>query len=121
MIVDMCGIRSLVNLLLTINHRIALFCDILRLTLVEPEPGFSPMFAPLKTDSEQNDAMSSTESKYVGFSDPRQRRERRRAVALTQLIATITLVLSIAVSAAVVGIARACAPIVPSASASYFH
>jgi hypothetical protein len=89
--------------------------------MVEPEPGLSPRFAPLQTDSEQNDAMSSTESKHIGFSDPRQRRERRRAVALTQLIATITLILSIAVSAAVVGIARACAPIMPAASASYFH
>jgi hypothetical protein len=49
---------------------------------------------------------------HIGFTDPRQRRERRRAVALAQLIATIALLVSIAVSATVVsiGIARASGP-----------
>jgi hypothetical protein len=53
--------------------------------------------------------MSSAGLKHIGFIDPRQRRERRRAVALAQLIATVALVLSIAVAATVVsiGIARA--------------
>jgi len=60
--------------------------------------------------------MSSAGFKHVGFTDPRQRRERRRMVALTQLIAAGALVLSIAVSAVVVGIARACAPVAPAAS-----
>jgi hypothetical protein len=65
--------------------------------------------------------MSSAGLRQIGFTDPRQRRERRRAVALAQLIATIALVLSIAVSAVVVGIARACAPVAPPASASHLH
>ncbi len=45
----------------------------------------------------------------TGFAAPRQRRERRCAVALAQLIATVALVLSIAIAAAAVsiGIARA--------------
>jgi hypothetical protein len=53
--------------------------------------------------------VSSPAFKYVGFTDPRRRRERRRAVALAQLIATLALVVSIAVVATVVsiGIARA--------------
>jgi hypothetical protein len=56
--------------------------------------------------------VSSRGFNYIGFTDPRQRPERRRAVALAQLIATVALVLSIAVAAAVVsiGIARAGAP-----------
>jgi hypothetical protein len=58
---------------------------------------------------------------HIGFTDPRQRPERRRAVALAQLIATVALVLSIAVAATVVsiGIARACAPATPAADASH--
>jgi hypothetical protein len=50
--------------------------------------------------------------KHIGFTDPRRGRERRRAVALAQLIATIALVVSIAVAATVVsiGIARAAVP-----------
>jgi len=62
--------------------------------------------------------MSSARSKYIGFFDPRQRRGRRRAVALAQLITAVTLILSIAVSAVAVGIARACAPVTPAANAS---
>jgi hypothetical protein len=42
------------------------------------------------------------ELNHVGFTDPRQRRERRRSVALAQLIATVALVLSIAVAATAV-------------------
>lgn len=63
--------------------------------------------------------MSSAGSKHIGFIDPRQRRGRRRAVALAQLITAGTLVISIAVSVVVVGIARACAPVTPAASASH--
>jgi hypothetical protein len=46
---------------------------------------------------------------HIGFTAPRQPPERRRAVALAQLIATVALVVSIAVAATVVsiGIARA--------------
>ncbi len=62
--------------------------------------------------------MPSTGLKHIGFIDPRQRRRRRGAIVLAQLIAVATLVSSIAVSAAVVGIARACAPVLPAASAS---
>jgi hypothetical protein len=65
--------------------------------------------------------MSSAGLRYIGFTDPRQRRGRRRAVALAQLIAAVALVLSIAVSAVVVGIARACAPVAPAASALHVH
>jgi hypothetical protein len=53
--------------------------------------------------------------------DPRQRRERWRAVALAQLIAAGALVFSIAVSVVAVGIARACAPVGLTASVSNFH
>jgi hypothetical protein len=88
---------------------------------VELKPAFGPTFAPLQADSEQDSAMSSAGLRYIGFTDPRQRRGRRRAVALAQLIAAATLVFSIAVSAIVVGIARACAPIAPTASASHLH
>jgi len=65
--------------------------------------------------------MSSAGLKHVGFTDPRQRRQLRRTVALTQLIAAGALVLSIAVSAVVVGIARACAPVTPAVSASHIR
>ena len=66
--------------------------------------------------------MSSPGFSHIGFTDPRQRRERRRAVALAQLIATVALVLSIAVAATVasIGIARAGAPTTPAADASHF-
>jgi hypothetical protein len=57
----------------------------------------------------------SPELKHIGFTDPRQRRERRRAVVLAQLIATVALVLSIAVAAVSIGIARASAASTPAA------
>jgi hypothetical protein len=57
-----------------------------------------------KNDSDQAGAMSFAALKHIGFIDPRQRPERRRAVALAQLIATIALILSIAVAATVVSI-----------------
>ena len=64
--------------------------------------------------------MSSPGFNHIGFTDPRQRRERRRAVALAQLIATVALILSIAVAATVVsiGIARAGASIAPTVDAA---
>ena len=64
--------------------------------------------------------MSSPGLNHIGFTDPRQRPERRRAVALAQLIATVALILSIAVAAAVVsiGIARAGASIAPAVDAA---
>ena len=65
--------------------------------------------------------MSSAGLRQIGFTDPRQRRGRQRAVALAQVIAAVTLIFSIAVSAVVVGIARACGPIAPTASASHLH
>jgi hypothetical protein len=110
-----------INPSLTNYHKFAVFLHNHRRTTVELRPSFGPIFATLQTDSEQNGAMSSAGLKYIGFTDPRQRRERRRAVALAQLIATIALVLSIAVSAAVVGIARACAPVAPTSSTSHLH
>ncbi len=65
--------------------------------------------------------MSSPGFSHIGFTDPRQRRERRRAVALAQLIATVALVLSIAVAATVasIGIARAGAPTASAADAAH--
>jgi hypothetical protein len=77
-----------------------------------------------KNDSEREGVMSSGLT-HIGFTDPRQRPERRRAVALAQLIATLALMLSIAVAATVVsiGIARAGATTTHStgADASHFH
>jgi hypothetical protein len=60
---------------------------------------------------------------HIGFTDPRQRPERRRAVALAQLIATVALVVSIAVAATAVsiGIARAGASVASVADASHLH
>ena len=57
----------------------------------------------------------SPELRHIGFIDPRQRRERRRAVVLAQLIATVALVLSIAVAAVSIGMARASAASTPDA------
>ncbi len=54
----------------------------------------------------------------TGFAAPRQRRERRFAVALAQLIATVALVVSIAIAAAAVSIGIARAELPPSAAGS---
>jgi hypothetical protein len=113
--------HDIFNLLLILYHSFAVFYHNRRRTPVEPRPAFGSTLTPLQTDSEQDGAMSSAGLKHIGFIDPRRQRGRRRAVALAQLIAAVTLVLSIAVSVIVVGIARACAPVTPTVSASHSH
>jgi hypothetical protein len=84
------------------------------------------MWRRCKFESEYEGAMSSSQFmssgqfKHVGFTDPRRRHQRRRSVAVAQLIATLALVLSIAVAATVVSIglasARTPAPIAAKVS-----
>jgi len=63
-------------------------------------------------DSYQEGAVSA-QFNTIGFTDPRQRRRQRRSVMLAQLIATVALIVSIAVvvTAVSIGIARAGAPV----------
>jgi hypothetical protein len=109
-----CGQRNGVfNLPLTVCHQFAAQLHDRRRTPVESKPGSRPTLpSKWKTDSEQH---VSPEFRHIGFIDPRQRRERRRAVALAQLIATVALVLSIAVAAVSIGMARASAASTPAA------
>jgi hypothetical protein len=66
------------------------------------------MFPEEKTDSHQEGVMSAQFSD-VGFTVSRQRRRQRSSVALAQLIATVALIISIAVvvTAVSIGIANA--------------
>jgi hypothetical protein len=66
------------------------------------------MFPEEKTDSHQEGVMSAQFSD-AGFTVSRQRRRQRSSVALAQLIATVALIISIAVvvTAVSIGIANA--------------
>src|ERR1700722_521663 len=101
------SVRS-VNRSLTACHQFAAQLHDDRLTAVERRPASRRIFALQMIRS----SIVSSELRHIGFADPRQRRERRRAVAVAQLIATVALAVSIAVAAAAVsiGIARAGSP-----------
>lgn len=62
--------------------------------------------------------MSRGQFNHVGFTDPGRRHQRRRSAALAELVATVALVISIAVAATAVsiGFATARTPALPLAS-----
>jgi hypothetical protein len=70
----------------------------------------------VENESGSEDAMSSGELKHIGFTDPQQGHLRRRSVVFAQLIATVALVVSIAVAVTTVSIGIALAHAAPHAA-----